>query len=131
METRTTRNKRILIVDDHAGITNLWRVMLEKTGHYVVREENHSRRAMQVARAFRPDLLLLDIDMPGLDGPELARRVSCDKDLGDTPIIFLSSLVSPQEAATGKRVDGHPCLSKPTCVFELVQTIEDTMAVAC
>ena len=131
METRTTPHKRILIVDDHKGITNLWRVMLEKTGHYVVREENHSRRAVQAARLFRPDLLLLDIDMPEIDGPELARRVRSLKELGDPAVVFLSSLISPGEAANGKRVDGHPCLPKPTCLFELVQTIEDTIALAC
>ncbi len=123
--------KRILAVDDRAAVTNLWRIMLEMTGHYVVQEENHSCQAMQAARRFRPDLLLLDIDMPGVDGPEIARLVRADAVMNGTAIVFLSSLVTPYEVALGKRVEGHPCLSKPTSVCELVQTIEDTLALAC
>ncbi len=120
--------KRILVVDDHAGITSLWRVMLEKTGGYIVREENHSSSALDAARDFRPDLLLLDISMPELDGPDVARLVGADEEIGGTAIVFLSALISPSEAAAGKRVDGHRCLPKPTCVVELVQTIESTLA---
>ena len=127
----TRAKKRILVVDDHVGITNLWRVMLEKTGSYIVREENESRYAVDAAREFRPDLMLLDISMPGLDGPEVARLVGSDEELGHTAILFLSALISPHEAAAGKLVDGHPCLPKPTCVVELVQTIEDTLALPC
>ena len=131
MTYSTKQKKRILVVDDHVGITNLWRVMLEKTGDYIVREENHSSRAVETARAFRPDLLLLDISMPEIDGPEVARMVGSDDEIGDTAIVFLSSLVSAREAAAGMRVDGHRCLPKPTCVVELVRTIEDTIALAC
>ena len=104
--------------------------MLEKTGDYLVREENHSPRALETARSFRPDLLLLDISMPYLDGPEIARLVSADEEISETPIIFLSALISEREAAAGKRVDGHRCLPKPTCVVDLVHTIEDTLAAA-
>ena len=131
MHYQPNPKKRILVVDDQAGITNLWRVLLEKTGDYIVREENHSRRAVEAARDFRPDLLLLDISMPGLDGPEVARLVGADEEIGGTPVVFLSGLVTSCEVAAGKRVDGHPCLPKPTCVVELVQTIENTLALAC
>lgn len=130
--TQTTKiKKRILVVDDQAAITNLWRVMLESSGDYIVREENQSRRAVAMIRDFRPDLLLLDIDMPGLDGTEVARLVRDDEEIGDTAILFLSALVSSDETSAGKRVDGHRCLPKPTCFVEMVQTIEDTLALAC
>ncbi len=127
----TKLKKRILVVDDQAAITNLWRVLLEKSGGYIVREENHSRRAVEMTRDFRPDLILLDIDMPHLDGTEVARLVRGDEEIGGTAILFLSALVTPDETAAGKRVDGHRCLPKPTCFVELVQTIEDTLALAC
>ena len=130
MQTTKTPSKRILVVDDHAAITSLWRVMLEKTGYYKVREENRSCDVVNTIRDFRPDLMLLDIDMPELDGPEVARLVRSDAEIGGTAIVFLSALVSPKESTQGRRVDGYPCLSKPTSVCELVQTIEETIALA-
>ncbi len=127
----TKQKKRILVVDNQAAITNLWRVLLEKSGGYIVQEENHSRRAVAMTRDFRPDLILLDIDMPGLDGTEVARLVRSDEEIGGTAILFLSGLVTSSETSAGKRVDGHRCLPKPTCFAKLVQTIEDTLALAC
>ena len=90
-----------------------------------------SRRAMATARHFRPDLLLLDIDMPHLDGTDIARLVRSDDEIHRTAILFLSSLVSTDEVVAGKRVEGHLCLPKPTCLISLVQTIEDTLTLAC
>ena len=69
--------------------------------------------------------------MPGIDGPEIARLMRADVEMSGTAIVFLSALVSPREASSGKRVEGHPCLPKPTSVCELVQTIEDTLALPC
>ncbi len=116
-----------MIVDDHKGITALWKIMLEKTGYYLVKEENRSERAVQTARVFRPELLLLDMDMPDLDGCEVAAKVRADASIQGTPIVFLTCLVSPREVAAGKRIQGYPCLSKPTGVDELVQVIEESI----
>ena len=122
--------RRILIVDDHPGITHVLRVVLEKTGRYVVREVNRSSEAVAIARGFQPDLMLLDMDMPKLDGSQVAARVRADESLGDTAIVFLTSLVTPREVAAGKRIEGCVCLSKPTGVEELVQVIEESLAAA-
>ena len=128
MATHTKLKKRVLFVDDEASVTHLWRVMLEKTHRYDVREENDSRSALQAARDFRPDLLLLDIEMPGLDGADIARLVRSDKEIGHTAILFLSSLFSARDVAAGKRVDGHLCLPKPTSIDELVRTIDGVIS---
>src|SRR5204863_4577050 len=60
--------RRILIVDDDRESTRLVKILLERTGCYLVREENDAPRAHQTARNFRPDLILLDILMPATDG---------------------------------------------------------------
>ena len=60
--------RRILIVDDDQNSTHLVKVLLEKTGSYLVLEQNDATRAYQDARSFRPDVILLDIEMPGKDG---------------------------------------------------------------
>lgn len=131
MPARLSTKRRIMIVDDHKGITALWKVLLEKTGHYVVAEENQSSQAVSMVRAFRPDLLLLDMDMPGLNGCEVAAGVRADAFVGDTPIVFLTSLVTPREVAAGKRIEGCPCLCKPTSVEALVQVIEQNLPLPC
>jgi DNA-binding response OmpR family regulator len=116
--------RRILIVDNDKNTTHLVKILLEKTGRYVVFEENDSTRAHQTARNFRPDLIFLDVVMPERDGGEIAAQIQADSDLQNTPIIFLTALVTRAEARTGLHIDGHPFLAKPIDIQELINTIE-------
>lgn len=116
--------RRILIVDNDRDSTHLVKVLLEKTGRYLVLEENDATRAHLSARNFRPDLILLDIVMPDTDGGEIASRIQVDPELHDTPIIFLTALVTRSEASTGLHIDGHPFLAKPINIQELINAIE-------
>src|SRR6476620_8156170 len=84
--------RRILIVDNDPNATHLVKVLLEKTGHYLVLEENDATMAHQSARNFRPDLILLDVVMPGTDGGEVAARVEADPELQATQIVFLTAI---------------------------------------
>jgi two-component system alkaline phosphatase synthesis response regulator PhoP len=97
---------RILIVDDDKNISRLMGILLEKTGRYTIQTENRSLSAHQVAREFHPDLCIFDVDMPGKDGGTLAREMRADPQFSQTPIIFLTSLVSPQEAGAKPMVSG-------------------------
>ena len=117
-----------MIVDDQKAATAMWRTLLEKTGTYVVREENRGSQAVETARAFGPDLIVLDLNMPELDGTDVALGISRDKNLQGTPILFMTSLVSAAEAARGKRIDGFPCIAKPTTLGALVGSIEKQLA---
>ena len=60
--------KRILLVDDDIAATRLLKIGLEKTGQYEVKEENSATRVLSTARSFKPDLAVLDVCMPNLDG---------------------------------------------------------------
>lgn len=115
---------RILIVDNDKDTTHLVKVLLEKTGRYLVFEENDSTRAYQTARNCRPDLIFIDIVMPDRDGGEIATQIKADPGLKNTPIIFLTALVTRAEASSGLHVDGHPVLAKPIDISELINTIE-------
>jgi two-component system, OmpR family, alkaline phosphatase synthesis response regulator PhoP len=84
--------KRILIVDDEAGVTRSLKLTLEATAGYEVRTENDSARAIDTARDFRPHLILLDVLMPHLDGCDVSARLHADPELKDTPIVFLTAL---------------------------------------
>ena len=101
---------RILIIDNDRDTTHLVKVLLERTGDYLVLEEHDATKAYQSARDFRPDLILLDIVMPGTDGGEVAARIESDPVLQRTPIIFLTALVTRAEAKSGLDIQGHSFL---------------------
>ena len=116
--------RRILIVDDDANSTHLVKILLERSGPYLVLEENDATKADQAAHDFKPDVILLDIVMPKMDGGELATQIESDRELHDTPIIFLTALVTHGEAKSGLQVQGHPLVAKPISIPELIDQIE-------
>jgi two-component system sensor histidine kinase/response regulator len=116
--------RRILIVDNDRNTTHLVKVLLEKTGHYLVLEENDATKAHQSAQNFQPDLILLDVVMPETDGGEVAARIETDPELHNTPIVFLTALVTRAEAKSGLSIQGHSFLAKPVSIPELINAIE-------
>jgi two-component system, OmpR family, response regulator len=116
--------RRILIVDDDANSTHLVKILLERSGPYLVLEENDPAKADQTAHNFKPDVILLDIVMPKMDGGELATQIESDRELHDTPIVFLTALVTHGEAKSGLQVQGHPLVAKPISIPELIDQIE-------
>ena len=123
----TNDMRRVLIVDNDRDSTHLVKVLLEKTGRYLVFEENDSIRAYLSARNFRPNVVLLDVVMPERDGGEIAAQIRADPELQNTPIIFLTALVTRAEAKTGLHIDGHPFLAKPISIPEVIEAIEQNL----
>jgi CheY-like chemotaxis protein len=121
--------RRILIVDNDKNTTHLIKILLEKTGRYLVFEENQPARAYQTAQNFQPDLIFLDVVMPEQDGGEIAAQIRADPQLQNAPIIFLTALVTRAEAKAGLHIDGHPFLAKPIDIQELIKTIEEHLPV--
>ena len=108
------KKPRILLVDDEVGITRALALYLRENGDCDVQVENVGSRALATARAFRPDLIFLDIVMPDADGATLAAEIKADSVLHATPIVFLTALVSQRETGGGtKQIGGHPFLAKP------------------
>jgi two-component system, OmpR family, alkaline phosphatase synthesis response regulator PhoP len=122
--SEVNKKRRILIVDNDRDTTHLVKILLEKTGDYLVFEENDSAKAHQSVRNFRPHLILIDVVMPIRDGGEIATQVQADPELQNTPIICLTALVTQAEAKAGIRIDGHPFLAKPINIQELIRAIE-------
>src|SRR4029077_19140518 len=106
--------RRVLIVDDDVNLSRLAGMILENCGHYEVMIVNESVRALPAALQFRPDLMLLDVDMPEKTGGDLAREAASDARLRDVPILFLTGLVSHEEAgAIPLESGGMRFLAKP------------------
>jgi CheY-like chemotaxis protein len=119
---------RILIVDDDVDVSQLVAIMLEKTRLYSTALENRPHCALRTACNFKPDLILLDVDMPGLDGGEVAAQFRKHPALENVPIIFFTSLVSPTDANQAMIIrGGERFLSKPVDAAVLIRTIESVL----
>jgi CheY-like chemotaxis protein len=119
----------ILIIDNSRDFTQAAKVALEKTGRYIVGEENNASKAHQTARSFKPDLILLDIAMPETDGGEVAAWIQADPALHRIPIVFLTALVTTAEGRSGLRIQGHSFLGKPISIRDLIRGIEENLPV--
>ena len=117
--------KRILLVDDEASITRSIRLNLETTGRYEVQTENVAVNALATASRFKPDLILLDVMMPGMDGGDIAAQMKASSSLKDVPIVFLTAIVSKKETDGRESTIGSMSyLAKPVAWIELQRCIE-------
>ena len=117
---------RILIVDNSSQFTRSARLLLEQTGNYVACAVNDPRRALETARSFKPDLVLVDLIMPQADGSEVAAQLEADWALHSVPIVFVTSLITPEEARDARRIDGHRISAKPHTAAELLRVVEES-----
>jgi CheY-like chemotaxis protein len=120
-------NSRVLIVDDNSKFTHRASELLQNTHHYVVCEENDPRRALQTARSFHPDLILLDLIMPQADGTEVAAQITSDWMLHRVPIVFVTGLITREEARDGRRIEGHRVVPKPGHSLDLIKLVEENL----
>ena len=117
--------KKILVVDDEAGVTRMLKRNLESTGRYEVRAENSGEVTVAAAREFKPDMILLDVMMPGTGGDEVAAQLKEDKSLSHIPVVFLSAIVKKEETQpTGGNIGGLTFLAKLVKLDDLITCIE-------
>ena len=120
------QKKRILVVDDQADITRMLKLNLEQTNDYEVRMENNFRLALAAAEEFHPDLILLDVVMPGIDGGNLASRLEASPKLKGVPIVFLTAAATKEEVSARRgRIGGLPFLAKPVNTAEVVRCLKE------
>jgi DNA-binding response OmpR family regulator len=117
--------KKILLVDDEESITRTLKLFLDRRGGYKVRTENRGSQTVQVARDFRPDLIVLDIVMPDADGGAIAQDLSEDPELKSVPIVFLTAIIKEKEIGGG----GHTYLAKPVEPDVLIGHIQERLGV--
>ena len=118
--------KRILIVDDDAGLTQRMKTGLETTGDYVVRTVNDAPRAVATAQDFRPDLIFLDIMMPKMDGGDVAFQMQAIPSLRHVPIVYLTAIVTKNEAGAHATVQER-FLAKPAELPEVMGCIKECL----
>lgn len=117
--------RRVLVVDDEVSITRLLKLNLEKTDRYQVCTVNSSALALKTALEFQPDLILLDVIMPGMDGGYLASVLRSHPALKTVPIVFLTAAATKEEVATRTGIiGGLPFLAKPVDLSEVIGCLD-------
>ncbi|MBI4342020.1 MAG: response regulator [Candidatus Omnitrophica bacterium] len=117
--------KRILIIDDSDDITTPLKLYLEKTGAYEVCVENAGSHGLGTAKAFKPDLILLDVMMPDMDGGDVATQLEEEPSTSKIPVVFLTAAVTKEEVAAKRTtLGGRPLLSKLTSLQDIIAYIK-------
>jgi len=111
-------SENILIIDDDPSTTRLLEVLLRREG-YNIQSENLSRNAVQTSKNFAPNLIILDLMMPGVDGMTICRDMKHDPDLVDVPIIMFSAVNQPEVKNEAKEAGINEYITKPIHPNEL------------
>ena len=110
--------EKILIVDDERSITSLITSMLQEFGYTTI-EASTGEEALSIAQAEQPDLILLDINLPGIDGFQTLKRLKNSVSTGRIPVILLSGIKDAKEKARGLNLGASDYITKPYSSLEL------------
>jgi two-component system OmpR family response regulator len=116
-DERTTASARILVVDDEPNISDLVATVLRYEG-FDVRVADTGRKALTAVRTFAPDLVVLDVMLPDLDGFEVHRRLTADG--AATPVLFLTARDAVEDKVRGLTMGADDYVTKPFSLEELV-----------
>ena len=117
-----TSSKRIFIIDDESDLTDLLRYQLKREG-FKVEASNDPYAALSAARDFGPDLIVLDVMMPDLDGFQLLRMFRSDNLLSEVPVVMLTARAGVEDRIKGLESGADDYLGKPFDSKELVLRI--------
>ena len=117
---------RVLVIDDEGPIRLLCRVNLEAAG-MVVHEARDGASGVEVARKELPDVILLDVMMPGMDGWEVFGELLKEEQTATIPVVFLTARAELRDQARGLELGGVDYVTKPFDPLELAPLIEDLL----
>lgn len=122
-EAPKVHDRRILVVDDNAGATWLLKMLLQKLDHHEVETAHDGPSALAKIREFHPDVVLLDIGLPGMDGLEVARAVREDEELDDVLLVALTGYGREVDRRRAKQAGIDEHLIKPPSVEHLKEIL--------
>ncbi len=121
-------SKKILIVDDEEDLLLLFKKRLIAMGFSVIVADN-GKDALVLAESEHPDLIILDVLMPGMDGPEIAKRLKEIPETTDIPVIFLTGMFPKHEdKKQGRIVAGNVLFDKPCDIESLLVAIKKALS---
>lgn len=116
--------KKVLIVDDEPNILIALEFLIRQEG-YEVQKAKDGQQALQILNDFRPNVTILDVMMPRMDGFELAKRIRNQEELAETAIVFLTAKGTQEDRFTGYANGAEVYLTKPFDNQELIDTINE------
>ena len=117
--------RRVLLIDDEVSFTLLLKRYLEKVGGYDVHEAHSGAEGIEAAKRLRPAIILLDVNMPFMDGSAVADALRREPATATIPVIFLTAIVSKEEARDrAGQIGGHRFIAKPASGKEVTDAIE-------
>ncbi|MBN1410897.1 MAG: response regulator [Spirochaetales bacterium] len=120
-------NEKILIVDDEPHIVKMVAARLKSLG-YTVESAFNGEEGLEKTRQWKPDLIILDVMMPKMDGPTMAAELKEDQSINQIPIIFLTALIKREEdEAQNHMVGGNYFLAKPFDPLELINMVKSVL----
>ena len=119
---------KILYAEDEPDIQSLAQIALEMVGDYTVKVCNNGQEALDAAEAYAPDLILLDVMMPTMDGPAALAEIRKIPALENVPVIFMTAKVQNQEVEEYKKMGAIDVIAKPFDPMSLSETIQTLWA---
>lgn len=120
---------RVLVIDDEVAFTRMVKLNLESEGDYEVEMVNESRKAYAAANSYQPDIVLLDVVMPEVDGGDVATLIRQHPSTAHIPVIFVSAMVSRKESGSGFfESGGEHFLAKPVTTKILTHAINQVLS---
>lgn len=116
----------VLIVDDSPTDVQVLTTLLRKAGHEVASAGN-AEAGIAAARARKPDLILMDVIMPGTNGFQATRTLSRDPETSDIPVVIVTTKSMETDRVWGMRQGARAFLVKPVAAAELLQTIDSLL----
>jgi CheY-like chemotaxis protein len=118
-----TALRTVLYVDDEPDIRTIVQIALSLSKELTVHTGESGAQALELARALHPDVLLLDVMMPGLDGPGTLQQMRADPETADIPIIFVTAKAMPREVAQFREMGAVGVIAKPFDPMQLIQQL--------
>ena len=117
------QKKRVLVVDDERHIVRLVQVNLERQGYEVLTAYD-GVECLEKAKAEKPDLIILDVMMPRMDGFEALQRLKSDPETGQIPVIMLTARAQDRDVLQGYQYGADLYLTKPFSPLELISLVK-------
>jgi DNA-binding response OmpR family regulator len=116
-------NEKILLVDDEEDILDFLELILEEQGYTVIKA-NSGRDALAAAQMHHPDLILLDIMMPEMDGWEVLKLLKADEEMQDTPVAMLTARTEMKDKIQGLQEGAIDYICKPFSTKDLIDKLQ-------
>jgi len=121
--------KKVLVIDDEEEICMFTKTMLERSGKFEVLTSSDATTGINLAKSNRPDIVLLDINMPLMDGGDVAQAIRDFEPISRIPILFVTALLKKDEAGAASEgsIGKNYFLAKPIAAQELIAKIDSIL----